>query len=34
MEVMGKPFDLDVLARRVEAILQGSRPGIDREPAA
>jgi PAS domain S-box-containing protein len=34
MEVIGKPFELETLARRVEAILRAGRRGSDSDPAA
>ncbi|WP_369596538.1 ATP-binding protein [Belnapia rosea] len=34
MEVIGKPFELDTLARRVEAILQAEGQRNDRDPVA
>ncbi len=32
VEVIGKPFELDTLARRVQALLEGGSPANDRNP--
>ena len=34
VEVIGKPFELDALARRVQALLEAGRPGSDKDRGA